>query len=203
MQLKDKNFQKAICLKIGKFGNQNLSEDDFENVEEVNISNRKFSGETKDISLEEMRLFPNIKRVSLQYFEIDDAIVEILNSLTKLETLELSSCDFSSRIQIKSGTLKSLYLNCCKIKDYNSIYATENFYVVGSDNFRLDKLEGKENLERMYLQSSIIKGFKSIDECSRLKNLNLDGSKVDDKHKLDEVKKRVQVSHLEEYLPII
>ena len=70
MQLKDKNLEKAVCFKVGKFGNQGLSEEDFEKVEEINISNRKFSGETKDVSLEELKLFPNIKRINIKYFEI-------------------------------------------------------------------------------------------------------------------------------------
>ena len=202
MQLKDKNLEKAVCFKVGKFGNQGLSEEDFEKVEEINISNRKFSGETKDVSLEELKLFPNIKRISLQYFEIDDIIAEILNSLRSLEALELSSCKFCSSIQIKNGALRNLYLNCCEIKDYSSLYATEIFSILGSDNFRLDKVQGKENIEIMYLQGSNIKGFKSIDECSRLKSLKLDSYKVDDNHSLDEIKKRIQVSHLEEYLPM-
>lgn len=202
MQLKDRDLEKAACFKIGKFGNQSLSEEDFEKVEEISISNRKFSGEPKDVSLEEMRLFPNIKRVFLQYFEIDDSIAEILNSLRGLESLELSSCKFCSNVQIRNEVLKSLYLNCCEIKDYSGLYATEVFSVVGSDSFRLDKLQGKENIERMYLQSSSIKGFRTIDECSKLKNLNLDGTKVDDNNKLEEVKKRIPVSHLEEYLPM-
>lgn len=202
MQLKDKNLEKAICFKVGKFGNESLSEEDFEKVEEINISNRKFSGEEKGVSLEEIKLFPNLKRVSLQYFEIDESIAEILNSLLSLEVLELSSCKFCSGIQIKNGALRNFYLNCCDIKDYSCIYATEIFSIVGSDKVRLDKVQGKENVEIMYLQGSNIKGFKSIDGYSRLKNLNLDGSKVDDNHKLDEMRKRIQVSHLQEYLPM-
>lgn len=201
MQLKDKALEKAVCFKIGKFGNQSLSEEDFEKVEEINISNRKLSGETRNISLEEMRLFRNLKRVSLQYFEIDDKVVEILNSLRELESLELSSCKFCTGIQIRNEVLRNLYLNCCEIKDYSSLYATEVFSVVGSDNFRLDRLQGKENIEKMYLQNSNIKGFKAIDECSALKNLNLDGSRVDDNHKLDDLKRKIPVSHLDEYLP--
>lgn len=202
MRLKDKDLEKAVCFKIGKYGNEELEEKDLENVSEVNISNRKFSGEEKNVSLGELRLFPNLKSLSLQYFKIDDSIIEVLNSLKKIKTLQLSSCCFKSSIKIENEALKTLQLNCCDIKDYSSLYAPETLTVIGSNNFRLSKISGKENIERMYLQDSNVKDFGTIAQCVKLKSLNLDGSKVDNKAMLDELKSRIEVSHLDEYLPI-
>lgn len=202
MRLKDKELEKAVCFKIGKYGNEELEEKDLENVSEVNISNRKFSGEEKNVSLEELRLFPNLNSLSLQYFKIDDSVIEILNSLKRLESLQLSSCCFKTSAKIYIVTLKTLQLNCCDIKNYSSLYAPETLTVIGSDNFRLGKISGKENIERMYLQDSNVKDFGTIAECVKLKSLNLDGSKVDNKAMLDELKSRIQVSQLDEYLPI-
>lgn len=202
MRLKDKELEKVVCFKIGKHRNEEIEEKDLENVSEVNISNRKFSGQEKNVSLEELRLFPNLKSLSLQYFKIDDSVIEILNSLKKLETLQLSSCCFKSSTKIENEELKTLKLNCCDIKNYSFLYAPETLTVIGSNNFRLSKISGKENIERMYLQDSNVKDFETIAQCVKLKSLNLDGSKVDNKAMLDELKSRIEVSHLDEYLPI-
>lgn len=202
MRLKDRELEKMACFKLGKFGNEELEENDFQKVEEINISNRKFSGEDKNVNLQELTLFPNIKRISLQYFKIDDSIAEIISSLSNLESLQLASCKLNSNAEIKNFTLRNLELSCCDIKDYSKIYASEILSIGSSNNVRLDKIQGKENIERLYLQNSKIRGFRSINDCSRLKSLNLDGSTVDDKRALEEIKRRIPVSQLEEHLPI-
>lgn len=202
MRLKDKELEKIACFKVGKFGNEELDEDDFKNVEEINISNRKFSGEEKNISLQELTLFPNIKRMSLQYFKIDDSIAEILSGFSNLESLQLASCKLYLKSEIRNFNLKNLELNSCNIRDYSTIYAPNVLAIIGSDNIRLDRIKGKENIERMYLQNSKVKGFRSVTDCSRLLELNLDGSTVDDSKFLEEIKSEIRVSQKEEYLPI-
>ena len=54
----------------------------------------------------------------------------------------------------------------------------------------------------MYLQSCRVRGFSTIDECVNLRELNLDGSKVDDNKKVDELRRIISVSQQSEYLPI-
>lgn len=200
--LEDKELEKIACFKLGKFETQELQIDDLSKIEEINISNRKLSGDKKNISLQELRLFPNLKRISLQYFTIDNSVIEILNMLKELETLQLSSCKIISDIVFQNQTLKSLCLNCCDINNYNSLYAPEVLEIIGIDNFRLDKILGKEYIKKLYMQSTRVKGFSTIDKCINLKSLNLDGSKVDDNKKIEELKKRISVSQLDEYLPI-
>lgn len=202
MRLKDKEIEKMACFKVGKFGNEELDEDDLKKIEEMNVNNRKFSGEEKNVSLQELTLFPNIKRISLQYFTIDDSTAEILSNLNNLESLQLASCKLSLKSEIKNDNLRSLELNACNITDYSTIYAPNALAIVGSNNIRLDRIKGKENIERMYLQNSKVRGFRSITDCGRLKVLNLDGSSVDDKKVLEKIKLEIPVSQKEEYLPI-
>lgn len=202
MRLKDKEIEKMACFKVGKFGNEELDEDDLKKIEEMNVNNRKFSGEEKNVSLQELTLFPNIKRISLQYFTIDDSAAEILSNLNNLESLQLASCKLSLKSEIKNDNLRSLELNACNITDYSTIHAPNALAIVGSNNIRLDRIKGKENIERMYLQNSKVRGFRSITDCGRLKVLNLDGSSVDDKKVLEKIKLEIPVSQKEEYLPI-
>lgn len=202
MRLNDKELEKVICFKVGKFFGEELEKEDFEELEELNINNRNFSGKYKNISLQELTLFPNIKRLSLQYFEIDDSLVEVLNKLENLESLEFASCGFFQNAQLRNNSLNSLLLNCCKVKDYNKIFAPENFTIIGDENIRLDQIDGKENVRKMYLQDSKVKNFGKIEKYENLEKLNLDGSIVDNKDMLEEVKKRISVSQLEKYEPI-
>lgn len=202
MRLKDSELQKAVCYKLGKFGNQDLEENDFQKVEEVNINNRKFSGEEKNVSLEELRLFPNLKRISLQYFTLDDICTSILNDLPNLESLELASCNLESRNELAAKNLDYLALNCCRIKDYGKIVSPKRLTVTGDEHFRLDRISGKECVEAIIFQCSTVNGFGSIRECSSLKKLNLEETKVDDKTALEEMRRRIAVVELDKYEPI-
>lgn len=202
MKLKDREVEKVACFKIGKFGNEELENEDFEKVEELNISNRKFSGESKNVSLEELKLFPNLRRVSLQYFTLNDLAINVINSLQQLEELQLGSCKFENNDQLKNINLQSLFLNCCEVKDYTKIYSPKKIIVTGDEYFRLDKLDGKENLERIIFQASRVKGFESIRECSRLRTLTLEETKVNDKRVLEDIKGIVEVHETDEYTPI-
>ena len=53
----------------------------------------------------------------------------------------------------------------------------------------------------MLLQSCKVKNFKEIDYFENLKKLILEGSSVDNRNKLDELKNNVQVLEKDEYLP--
>lgn len=83
---KIKSLKKAICYKIGEFGDYELQREDLLKVEELNLNNRTFSGKEKDIDLTEIQALSNLKNISLQYFKIDDSIAEILNSLSNLSS---------------------------------------------------------------------------------------------------------------------
>lgn len=202
MRLKDENLEKAVCYKVGKYGDEELTEADLEEVDELNISNKTFSGKDRKIDLEELSLFPNIRTLFLQYFTIDDSIMEIINSLPNLTSLQLASCKVVSKQGLENKNMKSLLLNCCSIKDYGKICAPESLTIIGEDNLKLDKILGKEEIQRMYLQSSNIKNFNDIKNYPNLQLLNIDGSKVDNSEALNEIAKKVPVSHKEDYTPI-
>ncbi len=202
MKLKDKKLEKILAYKVGKFSGEEISEKELSSIEEVNISNRNFSGEDIGVSLQELALCPGIRNMSLQYFTIDDNIVDILNGFEFLDTVQLSSCKFIAKKKLKNPSIKCLTLNCCDIGDYDLISAPSVLRVIGQEDFRFDELEGRNNIEKLYIQASTVKGFSSITDCNKLETLNLDGSKVDDSTTLEELKKRIQVSQLDEYMPM-
>lgn len=202
MELQDKELEKAICYKIGEFGDYELQREDLLKIEELNLNNRTFSGKEKDIDLREIQALANLKNISLQYFRIDDSIAEILNSLGNLNSIYLASCEIDITKPLSNPSLKSISFEACNVSDYSQIFGTESFRVIGDPQFRLKYLGGKENIERMFLQQCKVKNFESIAEYTNLQVLNLDGSTVDDEKTLKELQGRIQVSKKDEYLPI-
>lgn len=202
MKLQDKELEKTICYKIGKFGDYELKREDLSKVEELNLSNRAFSGAEKNIDLSEIQALNNLRNISLQYFRIDDSIAQILNSLENLSSIQLASCEIDITKPFLNPAVKSISLEDCEVSDYSQIFGTESFRVIGDSQFRLKYLSGKENILRMYLQQCKVKDFRTIQECTNLETLNLDGSTVDDEKTLKALEGRIPVSRKEDYLPI-
>lgn len=195
----DISIEKEICLKIGKVS---LEEADLSKIEELNLSNREFSGKEKNINLSGIKRFVNLKKLSLQYFLINDDIIQILNSLESLQELQLVSCEFKGRDSLKITTLNSLLLGYCKIDKYERIYSPKVLRIIGDSNIKINRINGKQNTRQMYLNESKIKGFSSIKDYTNLKVLNLDGSSVDEQRTLEQIEEKIEISYKEKYLPI-
>lgn len=202
MRLLDKELEKVISYKVGKFAGEELEESDIQKVEELSISNRSFSGKDKNVNLAELANFKNIRNLSLQYFKMDDSIIDLLNSLQGLTILQLASCVYDSEKQLDNKSLKTIIINSCDIKDFQNIKAPENFQLIGANSFKIGQLSGKTNVKRMFLQSCKVKKIKEIEYFDNLEKLVLEGSSVDDRSKLEELKNNVQVLEKDEYLPI-
>lgn len=202
MKLKDQNVARAISYKAGKFNKEHLEQEDFLKVEEISLNNRGLSGELRGIKLDDLSLLPNLRALTLQYFVLDDAIIDLLNSIPKLGSLHLASCNYRSNKELKNERIRTLILQSCKVSS-DKINATENFYVVGQEEgWDLAKLKGKKDIKRLFIQKSRVRGLATITECDNLETLNLDGSTIDDEKALDSIKSKVKVSKKDNYTPI-
>ena len=202
MKLKDPKVARAISYKVGKFNQEHLEKEDFLKVEEISLNNRGLSGELHNIRLDDLSLLPNLKMITLQYFVLDDAAIDLLNSIPKLGSLHLASCDYRSNKELKNQSVRTLILQSCKAS-LDKVNATENFYIVSPrEELDLSKLKGKRNIKKLFVQKSKIKGVASITECDNLETLNLDGSTLDDEKVLDSIKPEVKVSKKDNYTPI-
>lgn len=202
MILEDKELRKIILFKLGNLSNEDISDNQLKEIEALNINNRNLAGEDLKINLNEIALCTNLKKLSLQYFMVNDKIINLLNMLPKLNTIELSSCKLFSKKELRNNSLQNILINCCDISDYTKIASTNILRIIGQDDIDLKKIRGKENIEKMYLQASRIKNFEDILNFENLKILNLDGSNVDDIEVLEKIKEKIYVSHLEQYMPI-
>lgn len=197
----DEEVTKVIRFKLKKY-NDRIEENDLKAIEDFDLSNKTLSGREKNIDLSFLEMMPNLKRISLQYFKIDNNIVNILNSLEKLTVLELNFCECYFNNKLENKNLLSLSLNCCRINNYLKISLTKNFTIIGENKLNLQFLENKLNTENLYLNNCKIEKFDYIEYFSNLKKLNLDGSIVDQKKELKKLNKKVNISFLDKYLPV-
>lgn len=200
--IENKYLKKAVEYKVGKFLGESLTSEDLLNVEELSLSNVSFSGEKRNIDLLELKKLPNIRKLDLQYFNIDTETISMINMFRKLDSLQLASCDFSSNEVLRNIALRSLVFNSCRIKDYSKIFAPQILTVINAKNIRLDDLQGIENVEVLNLQNSIVKGTNRTLECKKLRKLNLDGSILDNEEIIASLPKEVEISKKDKYLPV-
>lgn len=198
--LLDDEVDKLIKLNLKKYDGI-LSDSDLKLVKELNLTNKTFSGKSKNINLDFLRFTNNLEKISIQYFDIGNNVIDILNSLNNLYSIEFSFCKFNFKNNLENKKLQSIYINCCSVKDYSKIKLTRNFTIIGENKLNLKILENKSNVENLSLNNCNINNFKYIKDFYNLKILNLDGSVFDEKN-LQNLNRNIAISNLERYLPI-
>ena len=200
--IEDKHLKKAIEYKVGKFSGETLTIDDLLSIGELSLSNYSFSGEKRNINLLELKALPNLRSLDLQYFNIDEDVIRMLNEFEKLDSLQLVSCNFASSESLKNRALRNLGFNSCRIKDYSKIFVPQMLTIINTEKIKLEALQGLENVEILNLQNSTIRGMSKVLECNKLRKLNLDGSVLDDNEIISKLSKRIEISREDKYLPI-
>lgn len=136
---------------------RDLTIEDIEKVEELNLSFYDFSGEPNDIKTQEFKYFKNLRTLRMIDFDLNEDDFNILGTLNNLENLELNDCiilDENSisklsklrRIELRNMDIKSLGF-CTKLLDLKSVS----------------------------LKDSKIKNLTPIKKCTRLEYLDLEG----------------------------
>lgn len=199
----DEEIAKAVKYQLGDLNQKVFEEQDLEKIQELNLNNHTFLGENKNINLYNLDFFSNLRILTLQYFDINNDIVNLINSCKNLRQLQLSSCNCSFDIELKNDRLDNLFINCCKVNNYSKINAPRIFSIVGDSNLNLIKLNGKEKVQSLSLLNCKINNFKAIHDFKQLVILNLDGSVVDNEKLLENISTKVKrFSKLDKYLPI-
>ena len=201
MNMMDKDLENIIKIKLGISDDGDIPDEYISKLIEIYVRGKTFAGRERKINLLELKKFPYLRRIELSDFVIDDSIVEMLNSYALMESLKLSSCNISSKTSLNSASLKKLKLYYCNVRDYSIINGVESLHIVGDKNFMLDQILGKERIKRLTVQDSKIKGFTTIDSCTNLETLSLEGAIVDDEQALNDIK-GVDVKIESEYKPM-
>lgn len=198
MYLENENIEKIISYRIGK-PIEEIFEKDLELIEELTLNNRNFLGECENISLNILKYLPNIKVLSLQYFELEGRDVEIINELKELKAIELISCKQNYKNQINNKSIESLTISNSKINNFDNLYLPKILTLIGVKNINLNNVHRRKNIERLYLQDCVLDNIDFIIDCENLKEINLDGTKVKNVESLNKISKKIDISNLKVY----
>lgn len=163
-----------------------------------------FLGEKIELNLSELAMLKKLKSLTLQKHEIDDSFVNTLNAFSHLKSIQFSVCDFENSNMINISNLDRTIIEHCEFSGLQKIMPTRIFHV--SDcrkQLDLKTLASSDKVESLYLQNcKLINGFEHVQDFKNLRELNIDGSQVDDEKVLEEIKNKMTVSHQKNSLPI-
>lgn len=193
----DKNLSRIIKIKMCT-----SDINDIEDIEDISIQDINLMQNRLNIDLTEIVKLKNLKRISLKFFEITNEIINAINKLEYLETIEFSMCIFKNK-EVLSKKLKSIViLNC---QDFNIDMLRENTSIeelqlihsgivdiANISNFKnlkylkiahcsaisIPSIATLEYLERLYLNHIEIPYDINISKMSNLKFISLSGSNV-------------------------
>ncbi len=168
---------------------------------EITLNRFDFFGREQEIDLDLITDNEKIYSVILKNFIIQDDFIVRLNTCENLKEIWFINCIFNTSIMLKN--IEVLKLENCNIENA-SIFnkSIKRLYLINSGKIdindilhlnlitirfvnetieNLNKIDNFINLEYLYLQDITINEIINYNKLSKLKLLNLDGSKVQDR----------------------
>ena len=202
-EITSKELKQCICLKTGKLNFSEVTDEDIENITEIDLRGIKFNGEETDVILAELDAFPNLNGLLISHFDLKVEDIDAISRQDKLRVVQFSSCDFENIETINLPNLDVLgfvgWTDMGKLKMPKS----RVLRVIGSE-LNFDGVD-VNNIEKLLIQNSLVNNFTSLDSKDNLIEVNLDGSTFYDKDgnlvKDVKVKPEISFSYEDEFLP--
>jgi hypothetical protein len=159
---------KSIIEKIEMIDDlENITESDLEKVEELEITGKDFNNDVQTVDFEDLKLFPNLKDLSIEYCTIDHDCIEIIKEF-ELKNLSFISCEFDSDIRnIRSINTDNIYISNCYDFDFAFVENKEfNEINISTETIR-EKISincNKLNLEHCFIEKPEVLNSLNIKE---------------------------------------
>ena len=208
VEFKSKSLKKDIILMLKKHENANLEFEDLESITSISLDN--LLDYYNDYDLKELVLLKNIKKLYLKDFIIDDSVINVLNKLQSLEDLTIEFCEFENcQYALNSLSLNTLTINACE-NFKAEILNNTNLEFIFIKNNKIEKeildftdLGLMSNLKSMYINGFKLKNIDCLNQnAPSIEELNIDGS-IADEQEILKLKDNIDISHKEEYKPIL
>lgn len=192
-------LKRLIALKANKLSYDDVSEEDFDEITELIFKSKTFGGEKTDVDLKWISLFPNLERVRIIGFEIEQDVLDILVNQMRLHSVEFSKCNMGEiSFEGLNGRLKRVEFTECGKLDFKYPevpYVNITNSEVDFENIDFEKVKGIRILD------SVIQNGRGLTEFENIESVILDGTRifVGDEEKNDiEVSKNTKYSHEKE-----
>ena len=107
----DKNLSRIIKTKMCTSNLSSIEEIKDISIQDINLMQNKLN-----INLMEIIKLKNLKSISLKFFEITDEIIEAINKLEYIESIEFSMCIFKTKSRLSSKLKSVIIYNCQDFK---------------------------------------------------------------------------------------
>lgn len=190
----------------------------------ITLNQLNIIGEKIDIDIERLEEDIEIEDIVIKNFDVDNKLIGILNSMKKLKKAWFINCKFINDIKLKNinslklencnkinvqlleNSIKHLYIIECKEIDIEKIKHLDliTLGLEKEDVKNLKMIEQFENLENLYLQEIDLNDNINYLKLNKLKRVNFNGSKVEDKNEfIEKFKDRnIEISFMDKNLKI-
>ncbi len=179
-----------------------LTEEDILNVKKIVLNKYNLKGETIKYDYSDLKYLVNLEKCSIEILEITNPLVENINTLTNITTLELSHNKIECTCQFH-GSFKKLIFKQISESILNLIEnseSVETIEIIDFKNINVDHLLRFKNVKNLYIYHSTIVHSENLKELQKLQNLKLDGSTLDNESILDHLKDRVNIQKRDNFL---
>lgn len=169
-KINDKNLLRIIKVKMCTNELKNI-----EDIEDISIQNINLMQHKLNIDLTEIVKLKKLKNISLKFFEITDSVIETINQLEFIETIEFSMCIFRNK-NVLSNKLKSITIYNCQnfnINMINTNISLEKLQIVHSGIININNLITFQNLKFLKIAHCNVTSIPNISELEHLEQLYL------------------------------
>lgn len=174
------------------------------NIKKLTLNSKNSIGEQIKYDMSYFKELENLETIALNGFYIDDEMIEKLNCLKNLKLIIFNHCKFICCNKLINNIENVIItysdpVNCNIFKEKEYL---KEIKLIGIDEVDINDLIQLKNLEEIFIYNSKIKNSQKINEFYYLKRLGLDGSLVDIKNFYNIIRKDIEFSYNENYLPI-
>ena len=132
-EITSKELKQCICLKTGKLNFSEVTDEDIENITEIDLRGIKFNGEETDVILAELDAFPNLNGLLISHFDLKVEDIDAISRQDKLRVVQFSSCDFENIETINLPNLDVLVFVGCTDMGKLKMPKSRVLRVIGSE----------------------------------------------------------------------
>lgn len=166
----DKELTNFIQYKLNK---TYFNKEDLKDIDDIILNGKKMNGDINKVDFNELKLFPNLKKIEIKNLNINKSDIENINNL---KYIDLRNCTIESIENLKD--IENMTINNSTIMDFNNITKLSKLKTLELINIDIDDFKFLKELKNIeILKIKNIKDFSldKIDFNLPIKYLSIEG----------------------------
>lgn len=196
-KIKSIYLNKYLCR---LFNSDSIGEKDLYKVKRLVINSNELSENEKDEVMDDLKLFNNLKDISLTLFSIKQKDIDILKSINSLKSITFDFCKLNCSLD---GEFTNIVFNNCSGIQLNEIVMEnlKELKIIGlNEKLDLKNILKCKNLEELFLLNCDVLNICEVLKFEKLKKLNISGSNIEHDN-IILLCEKIQVIYEKEYHP--